>query len=88
MTATGDGSFFGSVHYISPEQARGEKAGEPDAPLAGYVSELGKGFREAFEVIRCTDLMEKNGGDKSVCRQYMAWCADHAAGLIEKYEEK
>ena len=28
MTATGDGSFFGSVHYIYPEQARGEKADE------------------------------------------------------------
>ena len=82
------GAYAGAVLAMGMDLARGEKAGEPDAPLAGYVSELGKGFREAFEVIRCTDLMEKNGGDKSVCRQYMAWCADHAAGLIEKYEEK
>ena len=56
------GAYAGAVLAMGMALARGEKAGEPDAPLAGYVSELGKGFREAFEVIRCTDLMERTAG--------------------------
>ncbi|HIQ79559.1 MAG TPA: C_GCAxxG_C_C family protein [Candidatus Scatomorpha intestinavium] len=82
------GAYCGAVLAISMALAEGEKAGEPDAPLAGWISDFAKGFKEQFGAIRCADLMEKNGGDKSVCRQYMAYCAENAAGIIDGHEGK
>lgn len=57
--------------------------GSPDAPVAANAKALAEGFKAKFGALRCSDLMQVNGGDKSVCNEYVQYCAAEAAGMIE-----
>lgn len=58
--------------------------GSPDSPVAAVTKQYAEDFKTKFGAIRCADLMAINGGDKSVCNGYCAWCAEHVAGIIEE----
>ena len=60
--------------------------GSPDAPVAVKAKEFAEDFKEKFGALRCADLMQINGGDKSKCIEYVVYSARLAAALID--EEK
>ena len=80
------GTYCGAVLAISRAVCKGEEDGKPEAPLAEVIAQFAQEFKEKFEVIRCSDLMEANGGVKETCQQYIAWCADRAAEYIAEHE--
>lgn len=77
------GAYCGAVLAISLTLGA-DGMGKPGGPVAEALEEISSEFKDKFGAIRCEDLLEKSGGDRSVCNDFCVWCADKAAEVIKK----
>ena len=79
------GSYAGAVLCLGMTVGA-DGMGKPGGPVAIAAKELADEFKAKFGAIRCSDLMDLSGGDKSVCNGFCAWCADRVAEMAKEAE--
>ena len=56
--------------------------------MAEYSKTLVREFKEKYGAVRCNDLLMSTGGSHDKCDEYISWCAERAAELIDAHRSK
>lgn len=78
------GAVTGAVMALGLGVAK-DGIGSKDVPVAAYSKQLVSEFKAKFGAVRCNDLLMSTGGSHDKCDEYISWCAERAAELIDEY---
>lgn len=81
------GAVTGAVMALGVGTAR-DGIGSKDVPVAEYSKTLVREFKEKYGAVRCNDLLMSTGGSHDKCDEYISWCAERAAELIDAHRSK